>query len=301
MSSVTHASSPATDIYWHTDLDQWEGKNPGETVEMGAIIIGEDYFKTLGMTFAEGRDFVNSNDTTSIIFNEAAIKRLRLKNPINKVIKWNDTQFKIVGVAKDALMISAFSSADPTMFLTYPDRQGEIMYRLSPKIKTEEALAQLTTIFGKYNPGYPYKYDFCDENYARKFNMEMLIGKLSGLFAGLAIFISCLGLFGLAAYVAEQRTKEIGIRKVLGASVSQVWILLSKDFILLVLISCFIASPVAFYFLNQWLLKYDYRIGIGPLVFLVAAALAILITLATISFQAIKAALANPVQSLRSE
>ncbi|PWU02943.1 MAG: ABC transporter permease [Bacteroidetes bacterium] len=301
VSSMTFASSPATDIYWHTDLDFWEGKNAGETVEMGAVVIGEDYFKTLGMKFVEGRDFVNNNDTTSVIFNQAAIKRLRIKNPINQIIGWNDKKFKIVGVTNDALMISAFSSADPTMFLTTPDTQYELLYRLSPKIKTQEALTQLNGIFNKYNPGYPYKFDFSDENYARKFNMEMLIGKLSGLFAGLAIFISCLGLFGLAAYIAEQRTKEIGIRKVLGSSVSQVWLLLSKDFIFLVLISCFIASPIAFYFLNQWLLKYDYRIGIGPLVFVLAAAIAVVITLVTISFQAIKAALANPVRSLRSE
>ena len=138
-----------------------------------------------------------------------------------------------------------------------------MMYRLSPNIKTQDAITQLTAIFNKYNPAYPYNYTFADENYAAKFKLEMLIGKLAGLFAGLAIFISCLGLFGLAAYIAEQRTKEIGIRKVLGASVSQVWLLLSKDFIVLVLISCVIASPVAFYFLQNWLLKYDYRISIG--------------------------------------
>jgi len=128
-----------------------------------------------------------------------------------------------------------------------------------------------------------------------------LIGKLSGIFAGLAIFISCLGLFGLAAFVAEQRTKEIGIRKVLGATIAQVWILLSKDFILLVLISCLIASPIAYYFLQSWLLKYEYRISIGPGVFIVSALLAITITLITISFQAVKAALMNPVKSLKSE
>jgi ABC-type antimicrobial peptide transport system permease subunit len=176
-----------------------------------------------------------------------------------------------------------------------------MMYRLSPGKKTSDAVAQLTEVFGKYNAAYPFTYTFADESYAAKFNLELLIGKLAGLFAGLAIFISCLGLFGLAAYIAEQRTKEIGIRKVLGASVSQVWLLLSKEFIVLILISSVIASPIALYFLSGWLQKYSYRISIGASVFFWAAFTALVITLITISFQAIKAALANPVRSLRSE
>lgn len=175
------------------------------------------------------------------------------------------------------------------------------MYRLSPRIKTQDAITQLTAIFNRYNPAFPYNYRFADTEYANKFNLEVLVGKLAALFAGLAIFISCLGLFGLAAYIAEQRTKEIGIRKVLGATISQVWLLLSKDFILLVLISSVIASPIALYFLQNWLQKYPYRINIGAGVFILAALMAIIITLLTISFQAIKAAIANPVKSLRTE
>ena len=300
-SSVSSASSPATNVDWHSDLDFWPGKNAGETVEMGTVIISEDYFKTLGMSMTEGRNFTNALDSTSVIFNEAAIKRLRLKNPVSQTVKWGDQSFKIAGVVKDALMMSPYSPADPTMFYISPDNQHTLLYRLSPKIRTQEALQKLTAIFNKYNPGFPYAYRFADEDYAEKFRLEMLIGKLAGLFAMLAVFISCLGLFGLAAYTAEQRTKEIGIRKVLGASVSQVWLLLSRDFILLVGISCLVASPLAFYFLKNWLLKYDYRIQIGPGVFLISAGIALCITLLTISFQAIKAAVANPVSSLRSE
>jgi ABC-type antimicrobial peptide transport system permease subunit len=156
-------------------------------------------------------------------------------------------------------------------------------------------------LFEKYNPAYPYSYKFVEEEYGRKFKIELLVGKLAGIFAGLAIFISCLGLFGLAAYVAEQRTREIGIRKVLGASVSQVWMLLSKDFMLLVGISCLIASPIALYFLQAWLQQYDYRISIGVDVFLYSAMAAMGVTLLTISWQAIRAALANPINSLRTE
>jgi putative ABC transport system permease protein len=300
VSSVTTASSPATDVWWHTDIDRWPGKEAGETVEMGNIFVTDDYFKTLGMDLKEGRNFTGNNDSTSVIFNEAAIKRLRIKNPVGqKIIK--DKQFTIVGIVKDALMISPFKSADPTMFYVQPDPQQNIMYRLSPNIKTQDAIAQLTAIFNKYDPAYPYDYSFSDEQYASKFNLEQLIGKLAGLFAALAIFISCLGLFGLAAYVAEQRTKEIGIRKVLGASVQQVWLLLSKDFIVLVLISCLIAAPISFYFLHNWLMNYDYRINIGAGVFIFGGLMALLITIITVSFQAIKAAISNPVKSLRTE
>ena len=214
---------------------------------------------------------------------------------------WGGKQYTIAGVVKDALMLSPFKAADPTMFYCFPDPQGILMYRLSANIKTQDAIQQLTAIFNKYNPAFPYNYTFADTDYAAKFKLEMLIGKLAGLFAALAIFISCLGLFGLAAYVAEQRKKEIGIRKVLGASVQQVWALLSKDFVLLVLISCLIAAPVSFYFLHNWLMNYDYRINIGVGVFVLSALLSLVITVITISFQSIRAALANPVKSLRTE
>ncbi len=303
VSSVTTATSPATNVYWHTDLKQFPGKEAGETVEMGCILVTGDYFKTTGMKLKEGRDFNSKYDSTSILFNEAAIKRLRLKNPVGRKITTyqNDDPYTIAGVVKDALMESPFKAADPTMFIRMPDPQRNLMYRLSPNIKTRDAIAKLTAIFNKYDPAYPYDYSFADSQYASKFKLEQLIGKLAGLFAALAIFISCLGLFGLAAYVAEQRTKEIGIRKVLGASVQQIWMLLSKDFVVLVLISCLIAVPVSFYFLHNWLLNYDYRINIGVGVFIAGGLTALLITIITVSFQAIKAAMANPVKSLRSE
>jgi ABC-type antimicrobial peptide transport system permease subunit len=300
--SMTNATSSATDVSWHNDIDSWPGKLAGETVEMGSIIVADAYFKTLGMKVQAGRDFYNMpSDTSNIIFNEAAIKRLRLKNPINQIITWSGKQMKIIGVVKDALMLSPFAKADPTMFMYGADPHDNIIYRLAPRANPHDAIEKISQAFAKYNPAYPFTYRFVDDDYNRKFSQEVLIGKLSGVFAGLAIFISCLGLFGLAAYIAEQRTKEIGVRKVLGATVSQLWFLLSRDFVLLVLISCIIASPVALYFLQNWLQKYDYRVSIGPGVFLISAITAIIITLITISFQAIKAAIANPVKSLRSE
>jgi putative ABC transport system permease protein len=305
--SVSTASSPATGVNSHSDIDQWPGKLPGETVEMGVIAISDDYFKTLEIPIISGRDFININDTLNVIFNEEAVKRLRIKNPINQFITLGGAKLRIIGITKDALMVSPFQPADPSMFLYQPATSNMVsssnimMYRLSKKSDTRAAIKSLNTLFNQYNPAFPYTYEFVDQNYASKFNLEILIGKLAGIFALLAIFISCLGLLGLAAYVAEQRTKEIGIRKVLGATVAQVWFLLSGNFILMVLVSCAIASPVAYYFLQNWLQKYSYRITINPIVFFWAAIVAILITVVTISFQAIRAATANPTRSLRSE
>lgn len=298
---VTTASARITTSGNHRDVEYWPGKQPGESVDMGVISVSDDYFKTMEIPFKEGRDFNGSSDTLSVIFNEAAVKLLRLQDPLNQTITWIDRKLRIVGIVKNALMSSPFEGPEPTIFLYDPNPQHVIMYRLSPGIKTQDAITKLTAIFNRYNPAYPYTYEFADDSYAAKFKLELLIGKLAGLFAVLAVFISCLGLFGLAAYTATQRTKEIGIRKALGASVTQVWLLLTKDFVVLVLISCAIASPVAFYYIQGWLQNYDYRINVSPVVFVLVGVAAILITVITISFQSIKAAIANPVKSLRME
>ncbi len=299
------STSRITEVGSHYSLDKWPGKNAGdESVNIGTLGVSGNYFKTTGMSIVAGRDFSSNYaaDTTGVIFNEAAIRRMGLKDPVGQLVTWNGnpSPVHILGVVRDALMESPFTPVQPAIF-THSQWGSVVIYRLSPKVGMQNALDRLRHIFEKYNPAYPYSYTFIDEDYAQKFNLELLVGKLAGIFAGLAILISCLGLFGLVAYVAEQRTREIGIRKVLGASVSQVWMLLSKDFLLLVAISCTIASPISLYFLHSWLQQYDYRISIGPGVFVLAAIIALLITLVTVSFQAIRAALANPVESLRSE
>jgi putative ABC transport system permease protein len=303
--SVTKASSPVTNISWHTGIQQWPGQNTGgQKINVGAIIIDDNYFKTVGMKLIDGQNFSAdfNADATNIIVNEAAVKRMGLKTPINQLINFDgiNGRSRIIGVVKDALMESPFTPVEPLVF-THGQFGTQVIYRLVPGVNPHDVIEKIGKIFDKYNPAFPFTHEFVNEAYDHKFNLETLVGKLAGVFAGLAIFVSCLGLFGLAAYVAEQRTKEIGIRKVLGASITQVWVLLSGDFILLVVISCVIASPVALYFLSNWLQKYEYRIAIGPGVFVLSAVMAIIITLITISFQAIKAALANPVRSLRSE
>lgn len=176
-----------------------------------------------------------------------------------------------------------------------------MIYRLSATVDMHTAMEKVTRIFNKYAPAFPYTYHFADEDYNKKFEMEALVGKLSGLFASLAIFISCLGLFGLAAYMAEQRTKEIGIRKVLGASVFNLWQLISREFVVLVVISLFVAIPSAWYIMNKWLQGYQYHTTLSWWIFGITAVSAIMIALCTVSFQGIRAALANPVKSLRSE
>jgi putative ABC transport system permease protein len=304
--TFSRASAPVTDIYAHTSIDNWAGKNAGEeSVNTVSVFVSDNYFKTVRMQFLAGRNFTPKYelDTTNVILNEAAVKRMGLKNPVGQQISWNNHpsgRVNVIGVVKNAVMGSPFTPVEPAIF-AHSRWGNKAIFRLAPNVKTHDAIVKIGQIFDRYNPAFPFSYKFADDEYNQKFNLEVLVGKLAGIFAGLAIFISCLGLFGLAAYVAEQRTKEIGIRKVLGASIAQVWLMLSTDFVLLVFISCLIASPIAWYFLHSWLQKYDYRIDIGPGVFLLSAISAVVITLFTISFQAIKAALANPVKSLRSE
>lgn len=303
--SVTKAASGMTYFPASFSISDFPGKKSGESLEMATTAVSPGYFKTTGMRLKAGHDFADEAgpDTLNIVINEAGAERLRLKEPLNQLITlgYRKNAMRIIGVVENAIVGSPFYAAGPALYVYNPGWTGAIMYRLNPNVDKQLAIEKIAAIFNKYNPSFPFDYRYADEAFARTYQMEVLVGALASIFAGLAIFISCLGLFGLAAYVAEQRTKEIGIRKVLGATIPQVWLLLSKDFILLVLASCVIASPVAFYYLHNWLLKYDYRISIGPGVFIMSGAMALIITLFTISFQAIKAAVANPVKSLRSE
>ena len=305
--SVTKASNPLSDLAHYPGILNWPGKPTDKSFVNAALIrIPDNYFNVIGMELKQGRMFsTNSNsDSTAIVVNEEAIKQMNLKDPLNQYITFGQGETcHIVGVVNNAIVESPFDAIVPIIYA--PGKNGSdagfIIYRVAENANSEKAIATISPIFNKYNPAYPYNYSFADTDYDYKFKLELLVGKLATIFSALAIFISCLGLFGLAAYTAEQRTKEIGMRKVLGASISQLWILLCKDFVMLVLISCIIASPVAFYFLQNWLQKYEYRISISAGVFISAALVALLITIVTISFQAIKTAVANPIKNLRTE
>jgi ABC-type antimicrobial peptide transport system permease subunit len=236
-----------------------------------------------------------------VILNESAVKAMSLKNPIGQTIKDNGKDWHVVGVIKDFILHSPFENTEPMVIEGAKGWFSAVHIKLNPKKSTAESLKLAENIFKKYNPAYPFEYKFVDEEYAKKFNDAQRTATLAGLFAVLTIFISCLGLFGLAAYMAENRIKEIGVRKVLGASVTNITTLLSKDFLKLVSLSILIATPFAWWAMNKWLANYEYRVNVEWWVFALAGFLSILIALATVSFQAIKAAIANPIKSLRTE
>jgi putative ABC transport system permease protein len=301
--AVTKASSPMTGVWNSWDSFSWEGKDPHSDMLMDVIMTEWDYEKATGIKFKQGRPFSREykTDSTAVIINEAALKMIGYKDPIGKTMKLDDQTITIVGVIEDVLMKSPFKPVEPAAIIFNVENASVILVRLKDNADLQKSLASMKPIMEKYNPAVPFDYTFVDEEFGRKFELEKQVAKLSGIFAGLAIFISCLGLFGLATFMAERRTKEIGIRKILGASIIRLWILLSREFVLLVLVACLIASPLAYWLMSNWLQKYDYRIDIGWWVFVIAGILALVIALITVSTQAIKAALANPVKSLRTE
>jgi putative ABC transport system permease protein len=302
--SVTKASNPVNWIWNNWRVDYFPGMEAGENMATAAIAISPDYFKTLQIKIKEGREFYSdgsNTDSASVIINEAAVKRMRMKNPLGQFLTLGDKKAQIIGIAENTIMSSPFEPVGPAMFVYIPGWASTLMFRVKSNVAVNEAIAKITPLFNKHNPAFPFEYTFVDEEYGDKIRFEKMVGKLAGIFALLTILISCLGLLGLSAYVAEQRTKEVGIRKVLGASVFNLWQMLSKDFIILVVVSSIIALPVAYYYMNGWLQKYSYRTDMPWWVFALAVAGALFVTMVTVSFQSVKAAIANPVKSLRTE
>jgi len=255
------------------------------------------------MKLKRGRDFYSDikSDSNNIIINEAMAKIMNKKDIVGSMLNWNGTNITIVGVVNDFIYNDMYSTPAPLILYADTSNNSCLTMRFKPGIDLTAALLAVEKVIKSYNPGYPFESTFVDAEFDKIFKTETLIGKLAGIFSILAIFISCLGLFGLAAYTAERRTKEIGVRKVLGASTQGLAALLSKDFLLLVAISCLIAFPLAWWAMKNWLQSFSYRIDIHWTVFLLSGILALLIAVLTVSFQAIKAAIANPVKSLRTE
>ncbi|QHW01338.1 FtsX-like permease family protein [Spirosoma endbachense] len=304
VSYISQSNTPPTALWSSQSGWEWSGSRPEDkAVSFKTIATTYDYLKTMGIQFKAGRDFSRAfaTDSSGVLLNEAAAKRMGLKEPLGERLKWDGQERRVVGIIPDILMESPFHRVSPMIIVFYKDWVNVLCLRINPALSPSAALAKMGPIFDKYNPGYPFDYKFADTEYAKKFNYEELIGNFSVIVTVLTLLITCLGLFGLASFLAEQRTKEIGIRKVLGASVANIWGILSKDFLQLVLISCLVASPIAYYALGQWLKAYSYKIQLEVSVFILVLLLALLITLLTISYQSIKAALMNPVKSLRSE
>jgi putative ABC transport system permease protein len=301
------SSGPVTDITSSGDGYSWDGKDPNLNGELANVWVTHDYGKTVGWQFQAGRDFSREykTDSTAVVINEAAAKFMGVKDPVGKYIRWaGDNQtftYTVIGVAKDMIMESPYDPVRPTIYFMDYDNVNWIDLKLNPNKSATASISKIEAVFKKLIPSAPFDYKFADAEFANKFTSETRVGKLSAVFAVLAIFISCLGLFGLASFVAEQRTKEIGVRKVLGASVFSLWKLLSKDFVMLILISIVIVTPVSWYFMHRWLQNYQYRTEISGWVFALAGISAIFITLITVSYQSIKAALLNPTRSLKAE
>jgi ABC-type antimicrobial peptide transport system permease subunit len=297
------SSSPLTGVWSNNDGFNWQGKDPNLDVDFATIWVTHEFGKTVSWQFKEGRDFSRSfsMDSAAIVINEAAVKFMGIKNPVGTLVQWNGKNYKVIGVIKDMLMSSPYEPVKQTFYFLDYENLNWMVLKLNPNKSASESVSKIAAAFKKYIPSAPFDYKFADSEFAAKFAAEERIGKLSTFFAVLAIFISCLGLFGLTSFVAEQRKKEIGVRKVLGASIFNVWKLLSTEFVMLVIISLLIAIPLAYYFMNKWLMNYEYRTQVSWWVFAAAGAGGLVITLLTVSFQAIKAAIANPVNSLRTE
>lgn len=301
--NLAGSEAPATDTWGSESALSWKEKDPQTTVDFPVTGVSVDYGKTMGWQIIAGRDFSRdfTTDTTALIINEAAVQFMGLKSPVGETITWNSRPFTVIGVIKNVVTESPYEPVRPALFWRHDGVPNFILARINPSISASTALQSMEAVFHKYNPAAPFEYKFVDEEYHQKFGNEERVGKLAGFFAVLAILISCLGLFGLASFIAEQRTKEIGVRKVLGASVLSVWRLLSREFVYLVIIALFIAVPVAYYLMYQWLQNYQYRASMSWWIFAATGFGAIIITLLTVSYQAVKAALINPAKSLKAE
>lgn len=304
IAEVSRSECSVTDMWWSDYGLEWPGKDPDMQTNVHRGAVDFEFGETVEWKIKEGRDFSRefASDSAAMILNDAAVAYMGLDDPVGKPVKLYGRDYTVIGVVEDMVSQSLFGTVKETFYIIDPfNRFAFINVRINPQASASEAVETIAQSFKNLNPATPFEYTFADERIANKFAFEARIGKLAGIFATLAVFISCLGLFGLSAFVAEQRTKEIGIRKVLGASVPQLWQLLSKDFVVLVLVSCLIAIPIAYYLLQGWLQNYEYRTEISWWVLTAAGIGALLITLLTVSFQTIKAALVNPVESLRSE
>jgi ABC-type antimicrobial peptide transport system permease subunit len=303
IAEMAESNIPVTRIYSGNSGFEWKGKESGGQDNLALTQVSHDFGKTIGWEITNGRDFSKeiTTDSAGVIINESAARLMGFKNPVGEIIQRRGKDYQILGVIKDMVMQSPYTPTIPTIFSILTFRGGVVSVKIDNTTNVNESLAKIEKVFRTYSPATPFDYIFADEEYSTKFASEERIGKLAYVFSALAILISCLGLFGLASFMAEQRTKEIGIRKVLGASVGNLWKMLSKDFIVLVIISCTIAIPLSFYFMTNWLQNYHYRTELSVWIFMAASMGALFIALLTVSFQTIKAAITNPVESLRSE
>ncbi len=302
--AVTRTMSPMTERWSGWSGASWEGKDPNSIIPFNRQSADDRLIETTGLTLLKGRDFDLKRfptDSMAAIINETAAKVMKLDQPIGSYIMDGDEKFIIIGVVKDFIQESPFNPVTPTVIEGAAAPLGVVHIKFNPELTTADALNRTEKIFKEYNPNYPFEYHFLDTEYARKFQEIQRTGKLASIFAALTIFVSCLGLFGLAAYMAESRTKEISIRKIHGASIFSVARMLSSEFVLLVSVACLIAFPIAYWAMDSYIQEYAYRISMSWELFAATGILAIGITILTVGYQSIRASLANPVDCLRDD
>jgi len=301
ISSVTRTMSPITDIWWKMPGPDYNGKPVNQNMIFAGESTDTGFSKTMGVRILEGRDFSGiPSDTASVLLNKAAVDAMGVKNPIGMQVRY-ERAATVIGVTDNVVMGSPFEAVDPMIVFFNPDAANVISIRLKNSTPLQKALSTIENVFKKYNPAYPFEYKFVDQEFGKKFLTEELISKITNIFAGLAIFICCIGLAGLASFTIEKRIREIGIRKVLGATVQQLLLLISKEFLKLVLIAFLIAVPITWWFMNNWLDKYAYHIRISIWLFAAVGIVIMLLTLVVVSLNTMRAAVANPVKSLRTE
>jgi len=302
VANMANSSAELTGFYRNNQLE-WEGMTEEtHNLTFRDLNVNADFGPTIGWTILRGRDFSREHvtDSTAAIVNETALRILGFKDPIGKTVKHWGKPYTIIGVSKDMISNSPYFPVQPAIFLG-DGGHSVFTIRLNPRVPVRTALAAIEPVFKQFNPASPFIYSFLDEEYQKKFVTESRIGNLATVFSGLAILISCLGLFGLASFIAEQRTKEIGVRKVLGAGVIRLWATLSGDFLKLIVLSMAIAMPLIAWAMHNWLQNYPVHTNLSAGVFVIAGLGMLLITIATVSYQALKAAFMNPVKSLRTE
>jgi ABC-type antimicrobial peptide transport system permease subunit len=301
--SMAESGSPTTGIWNASSRFSWPGKDPNLAVNFGNVSVSFDYGKTIGWRLTRGRDFSRNfgTDTSALILNESAVKYIGMNNPVGQSMTWRNQPYTIIGVVSDMIMESPYEAPRPIVYNLITEGGSVALLKLGPSVAPAHAIASIDAALKKINPDDPFEYSFVDDDYATKFGDEERISKLSGFFAALAIFISCLGLLGLTSFVAEKRRKEISVRKILGASLVSIWNLLSKEFVALVIISFLVSIPISYYFISGWLENYYYRTNVSWWIFVVAGMIALIISILVVSIQVIKAALVNPVKSLRTE
>ena len=299
---VNRSFSPITEIWWKMPAPDWDGKPAGAQLIVAGMTTDIDYTKTMGVKIIEGKDFSGvPADSANLLINEAAVKAMGLKNPIGTQFGKGTNKHTVIGVTSNIVMESPFKAVDPMLVYFDPRNSNSINIRLKSSVKPQAALKAIEKIFIKYNPAVPFDYKFVDEEFGKKFLTEDLISRITNIFAGLAIFICCIGLAGLASFTIEKRIREIGIRKVMGATLQQLLLLISKDFLKLVGIAFVIATPLAWWFMNNWLEKYPDRITISIWLFGAVGLLILLLALVVVSLNTMKAAIRNPIKSLRTE